>query len=79
MDVSNNKSCVLQYAHFEKEVKIKTSILKRNEYYSMHISEDHHLNKQVLQFWKALQQFNDNVHLIIHVDKQGLDRLTHCC
>ena len=77
MDVSNNKSCVDTGASIS--VKIKTSILKRNEYYSMHISEDHHLDKQVLQFWKALQQFNDNVHLIIHVDKQGLDRLTHCC
>ena len=45
----------------------------------MHISQDHHLDRQVLQFWKALQQFNDNVHLIIHVDEQGLDRLPHCC
>ena len=77
MDVSNNKSCVDTGASIS--VKIKTSILKWNEYYSMHISEDHHLDKQVLQFWKALQQFNDNVHLIINVDKQGLDRLTHCC
>ena len=77
MDVSNNKSCVDTGASIS--VKIKTSILKRNEYYSMHISEDHHLDKQVLQFWKALQQFNDDVHLIRHVDKQGLDRLTHCC
>ena len=77
MDVSNNKSCVDTGASIP--VKIKTRILKWNEYYSMHISEDHHLDKQVLQFWKALQQFNDGVHLIIHVDKQGLDRLTHCC
>ena len=77
MDVYNNKSCVDTGASIS--VKIKTSILKRNEYYSMHISEDHHLDKQVLQFWKALQQFNDGVHLIIHVDKQVLDRLTHCC
>ena len=77
MDVSNNKSCVDTGASIP--VKIRTSILKWNEYYSMHISEDHHLDKQVLQFWKALQQFNDGVHLIIHVDKQGLDRLTHCC
>ena len=77
MDVSNNKSCVDTGASIS--VKIKKSILKKNEYYSMHISEDHHLDKQVLQFWKALQQFNDGVHLIIHVDKQDLDRLTHCC
>ena len=77
MDVSNNKSCVDTGASIS--VKIKKSILKRNEYYSMHTSEDHHLDKQVLQFWKAPQQFNDNVHLIIHVDEQGLDRLTHCC
>ena len=77
MDVSNNKSCVDMGASIP--VKIKTSILKWNKYYSMHISEDHHLDKQVLQFWKALQQFNDDVHLIIHVDKQGLGRLTHCC
>ena len=45
----------------------------------MHISQDHHLDRQVLQFWKALQKFNDNVHLIIDVDEQGLDRLPHCC
>ena len=77
MDVSNNKSCVDTGASIS--VKIEKSILKKNEYYSMHISEDHHLDKQVLQFWKALQQFNDSVHLIIHVDKHGLDRLTHCC
>ena len=77
MDVYNNKSCVDMAASIS--VKIKTSISKRNEYYRMQISEDHHLDKQVLQFWKALQQFNDGVHLIIHVDKQGLDRLTHCC
>ena len=77
MDVSNNKSCVDTSASIS--VKIKTSILKRNEYYRMQISEDHHLDKQVLHFWKALQQLNDGVHLIIHVDKQGLDRLTHCC
>ena len=77
MDVSNNKSCVDTGASIS--VKIKRSILKKNEYYSMHISKDHHLDKQVLQFWKALQQFNDNVHLIIHVNKQGLDTLTHSC
>ena len=77
MDVYNNKSCVDTGASIS--VKIKKSILKRNEYYSMHISEDHHLDKQVLQFWKALQQFNDNVHLMIDIDKQGLHRLTHCC
>ena len=77
MDVSNNKSSVDTGASIS--VKLKKSILKNNEFYSMHISEDHHLDKQVLQFWKALQQFNDGVHLIIHVDKQGLDRLTHCC
>ena len=77
MDVSNNKSCVVMGASIP--VKIKTRILKWNEYYSMHIYEDHHLDKQVLQFWKAPQHFNDGVHLIIHVDKQGLDRLTHSC
>ena len=77
MDVYNNKSCVGTGASIS--VKIKTSISKRNEYYKMQISEDHHLDKQVLQFWKALQQFNDGLHLIINVDKQGLDRLTHCC
>ena len=77
MDISNNKSCVDTGASIS--VIIKKNILKRNEYYSMHISEDHHLDKQVLQLWKALQQINDGVHLIINVDKQGLDRLTHYC
>ena len=77
MDVSNNKSCVDTGASIS--VKIKTSMSKRNEYYRMQISEDHHLDKQVLQFWKALQQFSDNVHLIIDIDKQGLHRLMHCC
>ena len=76
MDVSNNKSCVDTGASFS--VKIKKSILKKNEYYSMHISEDHHLNKQVLQIWKALKQVNDPVHCIRYGQKQGFDRLPHC-
>ena len=60
-------------------VKFNINILKWKENYSMHISQDHHLDRQVLQFWKALRQFNDNVQLIIDVDEQGLDRLPHCC
>ena len=53
-------------------VKFNINILKWKENYSMHISQDHHLDKQVLQFWKALEQFNDDDHFIIHVDKQGV-------
>jgi hypothetical protein len=42
------------------------------------VRENHHLNKQVLQVWKALNQVNDQVHFIRHDQKQGLDRLPHC-
>ena len=40
--------------------------------------ENHHLNNQVLQIWKALKQVNEQVHLISHAQKQGFDRLPHC-
>jgi hypothetical protein len=35
----------------------------------MNVCEDNHLEKQVLQIWKELQQGNNQVDYIRHADK----------